>query len=73
MVTETISVLFGTLYCLREVLEPFESQISRYFVCPNWNSDKRNFLVFLAPLTATPMSQMKSYLIKIVILGPFAK
>ena len=62
-------------YCLTDFLAPFESKKQNffYFVCPNWYSQKRNFIVFLAPLTATPMSQLKPHLIKIVLLGPFAK
>ena len=73
MVTEIIALLFGRLFCLTDFLAPFESQISPKFVCPNWYSYKHNFLVLLASLTATPMSQIKQHLIKIVILGPFAK
>ena len=73
MVTEIISLLFGLLYCFTDFLAPFESQISLYFLCPNVYSYERNFLVFLAPLTATPMSQIKPHLIKVVFLGPFTK
>ena len=70
MVTEIISLLFGLVYCFTDFLAPFESQNSPYFVCPNVYSYERNFLVFLAPLTATPMSQIKPRLIKVVFVKP---
>ena len=43
------------------------------FLCPNVYSYECNFLVFLATLTATPMSQIKPHLVKVVFLGPFTK